>query len=113
MEPAIVTALSAVLGSLVGGSATIATAWITQKGMRERELANDEIHTREALYAEFAAEAARLSIDAYAHALEDPGTLFPLYALLGRIRLTSSPAVLTAADETVRRITEQYFAPNL
>ena len=38
MDSSIVTALSAILGSLVGGSASIATAWITQKTQSRREL---------------------------------------------------------------------------
>ena len=31
MDTAIVSAMAAVFGSLVGGSATVATAWVTQK----------------------------------------------------------------------------------
>ena len=33
MEPAIVSALAAVLGSLVGGSATLVAAWFTQENL--------------------------------------------------------------------------------
>ena len=38
MDASAVSALSAVLGSLVGGSATVATAWVTQKTLTRREL---------------------------------------------------------------------------
>jgi len=38
MDPAIVSAMAAVLGSLVGGSATVATAWITQRTLSKREV---------------------------------------------------------------------------
>jgi hypothetical protein len=113
MDPAAISALAAILGSLVGGSATIATAWITQKNLSRRELVGAEIRKRETLYAEFIAECSRLAIDSYAHTLDNPETVLPAYALLNRIRLTSSDAVLEAADRTVRNISEQYFARNM
>jgi hypothetical protein len=113
MDTAIISALSAVLGSLVGGSATIATAWITQKTQSRRELVGAEIRKRELLYTEFIAECSRLAIDAFEHTLEHPETVLPAYALLNRIRLTSSDAVLAAAEQTVKNIAEQYFAPNM
>jgi hypothetical protein len=113
MEPALLSATAAVMGSLVGGIATMATAWITQAHMRRRELAGTEIRKREQLYADFIAECTRLAIDAYAHSFERLDMVMPAYALLNRIRLTSSEAVVAAAEATVRRISDQYFAPNL
>ena len=71
MDPSIVSALSAVLGSLVGGSATIATAWVTQKTQSRRELAAAEIRKRELLYTEFIDECSKLAIDALDHTLDD------------------------------------------
>jgi hypothetical protein len=113
MDAAVVSALSAVLGSVVGGSATIATAWVTQRGQSRRALTRAEIRKRELLYTEFIAECSRLAIDALSHTLERPENVLPAYALLNRIRLTSSGPVLAAADATVRRITEQYFRRNI
>ena len=43
MDATIVRALSGVLGSLVGGSATVATTWMTQKTLSKRELIREEI----------------------------------------------------------------------
>jgi hypothetical protein len=43
MDANLITAMSGVLGSLVGGSATLATAWITQKTTTKRELVQLEI----------------------------------------------------------------------
>jgi hypothetical protein len=39
--------------------------------------------------------------------------LLPAYELINRIRLSSSKAVLTEAEQLLRRITEQYFSNNL
>ena len=38
MDATIGSAMAGVFGSLVGGSATVATAWITQKTLSRREL---------------------------------------------------------------------------
>ena len=113
MDSAIVSAMAAVLGSLVGGSATVATAWITQKTLTRRELNIRDMRKREKLYAEFIAECAKLLIDAFTHTLEEPEKLLPLYALTNRVRLTASQPVLAEAERLLRRITEQYFSRNL
>jgi hypothetical protein len=42
--------MSGVLGSLVGGSATVGTTWVTQRTLGKRELLRMEINRREALY---------------------------------------------------------------
>ena len=52
-------------------------------------------------------------MDSLERNLDKPQTLLSVYALLNRIRLCASAAVLTQADELVRFIMEQYFAPNV
>lgn len=113
MDTTIVTATAGVLGSLLGASTTIAIGWIAQKTLHKRELLRAEVDKRETLYGEFIAECSKLIIDAYGHALEGPEKLLPAYALLNRIRLSASEAVLKEADRILRWITEQYFSPNL
>jgi hypothetical protein len=99
--------------SLVGGSATVATAWITQRTQSKRELIRAEISKRETLYGEFICECSRLFMESLLRALEKPDAVLPVYALLNRIRLSASDAVLAEAERMLVRITEQYFAPNL
>jgi len=113
MDPVIVSALAAVLGSLVGGSATFATAWVTQRTLSKRELIAGEIRTREMLYGEFIRACSKLVVDSFERALDKPETLLPAYELLNRIRLCASDAVLSQAEQVLQRITEQYFSPNL
>jgi len=113
VDPSIVSALSALLGSAVGGSATIAAAWLTQKTQSERERIRIDIRRREQLYAEFVAECSKLVIDSLDHTLDDPATLQEVYALQNRVRLIGSDPVNRAGDETVRRIVTQYLKPNL
>ena len=113
MEMTTISALSAIMGSVVGGSATVAIGWITQKTLNKRELVRIEMRSRQMLYGQFIGECAKLLVDAFTHTLEKPETLLPVYALLNRIRLCAGHAVLGEAEKLMRRITDQYFAKNL
>ena len=113
LEPAVLSALSAILGSAVGGSATIATAWLTQRTQGQRERIDTEIGKREQLYVEFIAEGSKLIIEALDHELRSPERLTALYSVVNRIRLRCSDDVLAAAERTATRIVERYFGPNL
>jgi hypothetical protein len=113
MDPAAVGAMAAVLGSFVGGTATFATAWITQRTHSRGEIVSTEIRQREALYAEFIAECSKLLIDSHMHTLQGLETMLSAYALVNRIRLRASKSVLAEAENLMRLITEQYFSANL
>ena len=56
MDATSASTIAAIFGSLVGGSATVATAWITQETLKKREIVRAEIRTREMLYGEFIRE---------------------------------------------------------
>ncbi len=113
MDPAVLTASAAVLGSLVGSSASLVTAWLTQRTQGKRAAVQAEVHKREALYAEFITECSKLYLDALDHTLEHPETFQTAYSLLSRIRLTSREAVLREAEAAIQGILDTYRAPNL
>jgi hypothetical protein len=112
MNANLITAMAGVLGSISGASAAIATTWITQKGQTVRERAKSETRKRETLYGDFITEASQQLANAFDHSLDSPETLVKLGAILGRIRLLSSDAVLTAAEECFNRIVDLYAKPN-
>ena len=112
MEANLITALAGVLGSISGASAAIATTWIAQKGQTVRERAKSETRKREILYGDFITEVSQRLANAFDHSLDSPETLVKLGAVLGRIRLVSSDAVLTAAEECFERIVDLYAKPN-
>ena len=112
MDANLITALAGGLGSVTGASAAIATTWISQKSQTVRERAKWETRKRETLYGDFITEASHLMADAFDHSLDKPETLVKLYAILGRIRLVSSDAVLAAAEACCDRVLKLYSEPN-
>ena len=112
MDANLITALAGVLGSVSGASAAIATTWISQKSQTVRERSKWETRKRETLYGDFITEASQRLANAFDHSLDSPETIVKLGALLGRIRLVSSDAVLTAAEQCFDRIVELYAKPN-
>lgn len=113
MDPALVTAMAAGVGSLVGAAASITAAWLTQRNQTIREYTVWKLRERESLYGEFLTEASRLTVDALVHSLERPETLVTLYGILGRIRLLSGEEVLSHAEDCCRRIADLYLKPNM
>ena len=94
-----------------GASAAIGTTWISQKSQTVRERAKSETRKRETLYGDFITEASQQLANAFDHSLDSPETLVKFGAILGRIRLVSSDAVLTAAEECFNRIVDLYANP--
>ena len=78
-----------------------------------RDLVARRISHREQLYSEFISESARAFADALEHNFHDPRTLVPTYAVLSRIRVSSSADVLRSAEQIVDRIITTYSEPNL
>ena len=74
IDATIVSAMAGVFGSLVGGSGTVATAWVTQKSLRKRDLINAEIRHREALYGDFIRECSKQVIASFERTLDKPET---------------------------------------
>ena len=113
MSPATITALAAIFGSLAGALGSSISTWIIQRHQDRRELLAKRIFHREELYSDFISESARLLVDSLEHNVSDPKNLIPAYALLSRIRLSSSRDVLATAEELVREIIGTYAKPNL
>ena len=112
-NPATVPTLSAFGGSVIGALISTVSAWIGQRHRERRELVAKKIAQLEQLYSDFINESARLLVDAVQHSLENPGMLVPLYALLSRIRLGSSTAVIESGEQVIATILKTYFEPNL
>jgi hypothetical protein len=76
MDNSIIAALSAILGSTVGGLTTFATTFLNQRHVARRELLVKDLANREQLYSEFLKEVANLYRDSLNRALNDlPGRI--------------------------------------
>lgn len=112
-NPASISALAAIFGSLMGALASGVSTWITQRHEDRRDLLAKRVFHREQLYSDFISESARAMADAVQHSFQDPNKVIPAYALLSRIRLSSSTEVLASAENVVQQILRTYSAPNL
>jgi hypothetical protein len=113
MNSGLIAGLAAVSGSIVGAFGSVVGTWITTRHQDLRDLLAKQIVRREALYSDFIAESARLLVDALEFNTSDPQKLIPAYALLSRIRLSSSSSVLAQAEEVIKTILNTYPQPNL
>jgi hypothetical protein len=113
MNPGMITAAAAVGGSLVGAFGSALGTWITARHQDRRDLLAKQIARREQLYSDFIGESARLLVDAMQHNSGDLEKLLPLYALVSRIRLSSSKPVLEEAEDVIKTILATYPQPNL
>jgi hypothetical protein len=112
IDSALIPAVAAFSGSASGGLATILSNWIVQ--YRKDRLANKTLASsgRQKLYKKFIEEAARLYADALANDKSEISKLVGIYALIGRMRVSSSDDVIEAAEMVVRLIIKTYLSPN-
>ena len=112
MEPAYISAFAALAGSMIGGLTSLAASWLSQHVQFREQQHAQELSKREELYKNFIEEASKWYVDAYAHDTAEVANLITLYALVSRMRVLSSPAIVESADRVVRIIIETYLAPN-
>jgi hypothetical protein len=111
LGPTLVTGVAAVAGTLLGGLTSFFTTYVTVRRQGHDERVLKDVARREALYAEFSELGSKLALDALEHPLDDPRTLVGIIVLAGRIRLTSSAAVLSAADAVIEDLIATYERP--
>lgn len=109
----ITAAAAAIGGSLVGATGSVVGTWISARHQDRRDLLGKRIARRETLYSDFIGESARLLVDALQHNGNDLEKLLPIYALLSRIRISSSKPVLQQAEKLVQTIVATYPQPNM
>ena len=114
MDNSIVAAISAILGTTVGGLSTFATTLLNQRYAMRRDVLAKDLANREQLYSEFLKEVGNLYLDSVYRTLDDTPqqpSLIAMYSLVGRIRMISSEAVLTSAEKVAEDIVECYKRP--
>jgi hypothetical protein len=112
-DPATLPALAAILGALAGALGSSVSTWIAQRHQDRRDMLFRKIAHREQLYSDFISESARVMADAVQHTFQDPSKLIAMFALISRMRLSSSVSVLKSAERIVEITLRRYAEPNL
>jgi len=112
MDAGYITALAALGGAALGGFTSFATSWTTQHAQMNADRIESSKSRRQKLYKAFIDGASKAYGDALIHDNLELSGLIELYALLSRMRVLSSAAVIEDADRVVRAILETYNQPN-
>ena|SRR5690242_8778599 len=112
MDSAYISAVSALAGSAIGGLTSLGASLLTQRTQAEAQQRASDFSRREALYEHFIEEASKLYADAYEHDQAKMTNMVNLYAMISKMRMFSSPAIVEAADKVARVIIQTYLGPN-
>ena len=112
MDVAYISALSALLGSVIGGLISGVSSWTSQRLQARSALIGQDKLRHEDLYRDFIIHASRVYADSIMHNEPQVSDLVGLYALISRMRVLSSPKLVACAERIARTATDNYSAPN-
>jgi len=114
IDPALLSAMSALVGALVGGTASLVAAIYTQRFQNRLQRVAREATKREQVYADFIMSASKLLLSAY---VQDEITLTGdnqhLVGLINRMRLFAPPNVINEAEAVIRGLIEISLKPSV
>ena len=112
MDMFYIPALASFSGTASGTLASIVTGWVTRRRKDRVIHTRRATSQREELYKGFIEEASRLYADALVNDKSEVSKFVDLYALIARMKILSSDAVIEAAEKAGRSILETYLSPN-
>jgi hypothetical protein len=114
IDPALLSPVSALLGAMVGGAATLLGAIYTQRRQDRIQRVASEITKRESVYAEFVMSASNFLLKAYTRDdIELGGDEQRMVGLLNRMRLFAPANVVDGAEAVLRVIVEISLKPSV
>jgi hypothetical protein len=114
IDPALLSALSALVGALIGGTASLVAAIYTQRYQDRLQRVAREATKREQVYADFIMSASKLLLNAYVHdGITLTGDEQHLVGLLNRMRLFAPPNVINEAEAVIRGLVEISLKPSV
>ena len=112
MNPAYLTALSALAGSVVGGLTAGITTWLSLRSAARAGHLSAQLVRRQELFRDFIVAAS----NAYGHALVSGKPqieeIVALYAMISRMRILCSAEIVACAEKIMRVTIDTYFEPN-
>ena len=121
MDGGISNGVAAIMGALVGGLASLASTWVSERTRHRRDLLQREITKRETTYSDFIDHASKLYVTSATHNLNDTEAnleaelegAVSLYGIASRIRLFASDRVIREAEAVLDLILMQFGAENI
>ena len=114
IDPALLSPVSALLGAIVGGGASLVAAIYTQRCQYRLQRIAREVEKREAVYAEFVMYASNLLLNAYTRDEIVLGSDEPrLIGLINRMRLFAPPEIVVGAENVFRVMVEISLKPSI
>jgi hypothetical protein len=114
IDPSVLSSVSALMGAVVGGGASLVAAIYTQRIQDRLQRASREVEKRETVYADFVMAASNLLLNAYTHdEIVLGGDEQRLVGLINRMRLFAPPEVVDGAENVLRAIVEISLKPSI
>ncbi len=114
IDATILSPVSALLGALIGGGASLCAAVYTQHCQNRLQRAAAEVAKRETVYADFVMDASNVLLNAYVHDEIALGCEEQrLIGLINRMRLFAPPDVVKGAEAVLRAIAEISLKPGV
>ena len=121
MPSEISNGVAAIMGALVGGVASLTSAWVTERTRNRRDQMQREINKRETTYSEFIDKASKLYVISATHTIDedderlqvDLKEAVSLYGTASRIRLFASDRVIKEAEAVLDLILVQFGAESI
>jgi hypothetical protein len=111
MDSSLISAGAALGGASIVGAMSFLGAWTAkQKEVRAQWLVQDRSR-RQDLYKEFIQVASKCFVDALQHEKPDVASLVAMYEKMSRMRVISSPQVLSDAEQVLRQIIHALSEP--
>ena len=111
MDSASISALAALSGSVVGGLTSLIATWLSQNAQARTQVLIEHRTRRQQLYQTFVEDASRLYAQALTTDQTEIGDLVGLYAMIARMRVLSTSAVVSHAEAVVGTIIDTVSEP--
>ena len=112
MDVAYISALSALAGSVVGGLTSGIGTWLNQRFQAKNATLEHEVSRRQELYKDFILAASKTYAEALVTNEPKIEELIGLYAMISRMRVMSSPRIVSCAEQALLETTGAYSEPN-
>jgi hypothetical protein len=112
MDAALISATSALAGSVIGGLTTGFTTLLSQRSQARAGQIAHGLARREDPIRDFIVAASKTYGDAIGTSEPKMPELVDLYAMVSRMRVLAMPRSVECAENVMRAIVDTYFAPN-